>query len=483
MRFDRESLSRALEARDARFDGVFFVGIATTGIYCRPICPARTTPAGNRRFFSSAAAAERAGFRPCLRCRPELAPGLARIDAVPRLAEVAAHRIAAGALNGCSVEALATALGVSGRQLRRALRHEFGVSPIALAQTNRLLLAKRLLTETRLSMVQVAHASGFQSLRRFNALFVSRYRLTPDGVRRRMFPVSSTNGHQPLESGVRLSLAFRPPLAWEPLVAFLGARATPGVEAIVDGVYTRTMRVGEATGVVRVSRGGDPTTLVLEVSSSLLPVLMPLTSRIRHLFDLDAEPQAIASHLARGGLTARRGLRVPGAVDGFELAVRAILGQQVSVAGASTLMGRLTRRVGEPLPTGEPGLTHLAVRPDRLAAASFDEVRGIGIPATRAATLVALARAVAGGALVLAPDADVTNLTRQLQEIPGVGPWTAAYITMRAMHWPDAFPASDLVLRRHAGVGSAAELVELAEGWRPWRAYAAMQLWQGPVYP
>ena len=480
---DRESCTRALEARDARFDGVFFVGIATTGIYCRPICPARTTLRRNRRFFANAAAAERAGFRPCLRCRPELAPGAARVDAVPRLAESAAARIAAGGLNGRGVDALARELGVTGRQLRRALDQELGVSPVELAQTHRLLLAKQLLTDTRLPMTQVAFASGFQSLRRFNALFRARYQLNPAALRRRGARPSAAPDH-----AVTLTLAYRPPLDWNALLAFLGARATPGVELVDDSGYARTVRLGTHAGMVRVSRhtgarrGMHTTDAVrLEIAAPLVPALVEVRARIRQLFDLDAEPATIESHLAASGFARRsslhRGLRVPGAFDGFELAVRAILGQQVSVKGATTLMGRFAESFGEPVISGDARLSRLAATADRVADAGVARIRAIGLPTARAESIRLLARRVADGQLRIDPNADVRALVRQLEEIPGVGAWTAEYVAMRALHWPDAFPASDLVLRRNAGHLTTAALRRAAEAWRPWRAYAAMQLW------
>ncbi|MEP6494596.1 MAG: AlkA N-terminal domain-containing protein [bacterium] len=483
---DRESCTRALETRDARFDGVFFVGISSTGIYCRPICPARATLRKNRRFFSNAAAAERAGFRPCLRCRPELAPGFARVDAVPRLAQSAAARIAAGALNGHGVDVLARDLGVSGRQLRRALQQELGVSPIELAQTHRLLLAKHLLADTRLPMTQVAFASGFQSLRRFNALFRARYRLNPEAMRRRGASPASAES----SDGVHLTLSYRPPLDWDALLGFLGARATPGVEVVDTNGYARTMRIDGHAGIVRVARDRPSGTrrdsvifpvLHLELSATLVPVLMQVCARVRQLFDLDAEPAKIEGHLKRGGLgpirKIRPGLRVPGAVDGFELAVRAILGQQVSVRGATTLMSRLTTTFGEPYAGDASGLTRLAVTAERIAEAGQVRIKAIGLPATRATTIHALAQHVADGRLRIEPDADVRALATQMTAIAGIGPWTAEYVAMRALHWPDAFPSTDLVLRRNAGNCTAAQLLKAAEHWRPWRAYAAMQLW------
>jgi AraC family transcriptional regulator of adaptative response / DNA-3-methyladenine glycosylase II len=489
MLLDRESCNRAVESADTRFDGVFFVGITTTTIYCRPICPARRTLRKNRRYFTSAAAAERAGFRPCLRCRPELAPGRARIDAVPRLAEAAAARIAAGALNGQGLDQLATELGVSGRQLRRAMQAELGVSPVELAQTHRLLLAKQLLTETRLPMSRVADASGFQSVRRFNALFRARYRLNPESLRRRASNGSRrTSSHaEEREPSLVLTLAYRPPLAWQPLIGFLGGRAIPGVERISSGSWARAVRLDGRTGVIRVrepDRGSalaDHDVLVLEVSASLAPVLMPLSARVKHLFDLVAEPNAIEKHLVNTGFgripPGARGLRVPGAWDGFELAIRAIVGQQVSVAGATTLMGRLTGHFGERLEGAEDGFTHLSPNADRLAEAGVDRIRRVGLPAARAETIHSLAKMVAEGVLSFDADTDARAFTRRLTEIRGIGPWTAEYIAMRALHWPDAFPASDLVLRRAAGGLTTAKLTRLAESWRPWRSYAAMHLW------
>ncbi len=479
MLLDQETCSRALEARDARFDGVFFVGIRSTGIYCRPICPARATLRKNRRYFSSAAAAERSGFRPCLRCRPELAPGFARIDAVPRLADAAARRIAAGALNGGNLESLARTLGVSSRQLRRAMQQELGISPVELAQTHRLLLAKQLLTDSTLPMSQVAYASGFQSLRRFNALFRERYRLNPQQLRgRRVIAPAS-------DDGVTVSLSYRAPLAWDKMLRFLSARAVPLVEHIEGDVYMRTLSIDGVSGVVRChpERRQGSAALSLHVSASLLPALLTVIARVRALFDLDAEPDKIVKHLSAAGIgpirSEARGLRVPGAADSFELAIRAILGQQVSVKGASTLMTRLTQRYAEPMDSGHAALTHLAITADVLANEMPTRIATIGIPLARATTIHAVATLVASDELRLHPDADVSGLRRQLVEIPGIGPWTAEYMLMRAVHWPDAFPASDLVLRRATGGLTAARLTKMADQWRPWRSYAALHLWNG----
>ncbi|MBA3672498.1 MAG: helix-turn-helix domain-containing protein, partial [Gemmatimonadaceae bacterium] len=437
---DQESHHRALESRDARFDGLFFVAVRSTGIYCRPICPARRTLRKNRRFFTDAAAAEAAGFRPCLRCRPELAPGRARVDAVPRLARSAARRIAAGEMNGHGVEELARSMGVGGRQLRRAMQQELGVAPIELAQTHRLLLAKQLLTETPLSVTQVAYASGFQSIRRFNALFAERYRLNPQALRRRA--TGADSGSSPSADGVRLMLTYRAPFAWDELLAFLGARAAPAVESVHDGAYERTVVVGGRSGVIRVTHEAERSGLRLHISASLVPVLLPVVAMVRRLFDLDAEPETIAAHLLSSGFGPIRGealgLRVPGAADAFELAVRAILGQQVSVKVATTLMSRLTHEFAEPLMARHPRLTHQPVSAARIAQASVLAVARIGLPQSRATTIHTLARGVADGSLRIEPEADIESLTRQLLEVPGIGPWTAEYVIMRAVHWPDA---------------------------------------------
>jgi AraC family transcriptional regulator of adaptative response / DNA-3-methyladenine glycosylase II len=469
---------RALRARDPRFDGVFFVGVRSTGIYCRPVCRVRLPKREHCTFHDTAAAAERAGFRPCLRCRPERAPGRSLADATDRLARAAFERIGAGALNRGSVGDLARELCVGQRQLRRAVSKTFGVSPIELAQTRRLLLAKQLLTETELPVTGVAFASGFSSVSRFNALFLSRYRMSPTRLRR----AGAARGAD--LSATTLKLEYRPPYDWSRLLDFLALRATPGVERVQGETYARTVAIDGRSGWIEVepAPGGAPA-LTLRVSDTLVPVLMPLLARVRHLFDLDAEPDAIATAFGADPILApmieaRPGLRVPGAVDGFELAVRAVLGQQVSVRGATTLAGRLAAAFGEPVTIEAEGLTRLPITAERLAAAEPDEIARIGLPASRARTLSSLARAAAGEHLDLRPGADPVETMARLCALPGIGPWTAHYVTMRALHWPDAFPASDLGLRKALG---DADPAVAAEAWRPWRAYAALYLWTEPV--
>ncbi|MGH7587204.1 MAG: AlkA N-terminal domain-containing protein [Gemmatimonadota bacterium] len=490
---------RALNARDARFDGLFFVGIVTTGVYCRPVCPTRRARPANRRFFHSAAAAEHAGFRPCLTCRPELAPGRAPVDAVPRLAYRAARRIAAGALNTHSVAELAGQLSVSERHLRRALERELGVSPVELAQTHRLLLAKRLLADTGLPVTRIAYASGFQSLRRFNTAFRDRYRLSPSALRRslnrdgvaRRSGARRASGAKPARDLLRLTLAYRPPLAWEALVTLLGRDALPGVETVQGGRYARTVRLAGRSGIVLVEdprRRGDGAVrhpsphIDVDISPSLLPALMPLLARLRLLFDLDAEPAVVDGSLAQGGLGAlvrrRPGVRIPGAFDGFEVACRVLLrGRARPGRGASELARRFVESLGDPADTGIPGLTWFAPGAERVAEARPSTLVSLGLPPRRAGALTALAQRVAHGDLRLEPGTDVAETYRRLMEIDGVGDQLATSIVMRALGWPDAFPVTDRGLQRASGASTPSRLRERAEAWRPWRAYAAVHLW------
>jgi AraC family transcriptional regulator of adaptative response / DNA-3-methyladenine glycosylase II len=463
MMLDAEACSRAVSSRDPRFDGVFFVGITTTRIYCRPICPARVSYPERRRFFDTAAAAERSGFRPCLRCRPELAPGRALCDAVPRLARAAALRIAEGALNGRSVEALARELGVGGRQLRRAMERELGVSPVELAQTHRLLLAKCLLTDTGLPVTRVAYSSGFQSLRRFNSAFREQYRMSPSALRR-------TDAHGPVafarESDgaglVRLTLSYRPPLAWDALLERLGRDALPGMEVVGDGRYGRTVSLDGCRGVAFLQHARRGSQVLLDLSVGLLPVLMPLIARLRRLGDLDAEPAVIDAHLASTGLAAqvrrRPGLRMPVAFDGFEAAVLELVGAE------SEALGNVVAAASESMETGWPGLTHVGLDARRVAALGVRGLAGLGVSAGRAEGLAAVARAVAAGSLRLEPGAEPLETLRRLREMPGIEPRAATAIVMRALHWPDAFSDDD------------ARLQGLAERWRPWGAHAAAHL-------
>lgn len=475
MRLDGDTCYRAMLARDERFDGVFFVGVKTTGIYCRPVCRARTPARERCQFFRRAAEAEREGFRACFRCRPELAPGSGPMDSVPRLVEAAVARIEAGFLNEGSVEELAAELGVTGRHLRRAMVVELGVSPVELAQSRRLALARQLLHEGSLPLAEVAFASGFESVRRFNALFRARHGRPPSEVRREQ-------GTRGARDSLVLRLDYRPPLAWDTLLGFLAGRAIPGVEAVEEGTYRRTVRLGGKAGWVAVAQEPGKSALRAEVSLSLASVLMPLVARLRGQLDLDAHPTVIDAHLAQDPLLAelvqrRPGLRLLGAFDGFESTVRGYLGQQVSVRAATTLSGRLVEALGEPVETPHAGLTRLFPQPEAVAEAGEDRLAKLGMPGARARALMALGRAVAEGGLSLDRFGDTAQALERLRELPGVGEWTAQYVAMRVLGWPDAFPASDLGLRKALGGVTAREAEARAERWRPWRSYAALHLW------
>ena len=472
MNLDSNACYRAVRARDRRFDGHFFVGITSTHIYCRPICTARPAKRDNMRFYSNAAAAEGAGFRPCLRCRPERAPGLAPVDAVSRLVGAAIAGIEEHALSSARVADLAASLGVSDRHLRRVTEAELGVSPIELAQTQRLLLAKRLLRETSLTQTDIAFASGFGSVRRFNALFKSRYGLSPRAVRGKTIDTDTLN----------VQLEFRPPLAWDSLLAYLRLRAIPGIEMADATHYRRTVAIGTAKGWIAVSMHKSRSALNLEISPSLTPVIGAVIGRVKQLFDLGAAPDSVGKVLKEDEILAPTvsrlpGLRVAGAFDGFELAVRTVLGQQVSVKGASTIAGRWASAFGELIATPYESLNRVSPSAERMAEVATDEIAALGMVGARARCLSSLAQAVARRKIVLAFASNVEEQIESLMSLPGIGHWTANYIAMRALHWPDAFPTGDLVLMR-AAQSNQKQLQQRSEAWRPWRAYAAHYLWQ-----
>ncbi|MFO0723609.1 MAG: AlkA N-terminal domain-containing protein [Myxococcota bacterium] len=468
---DAEACYRALVARDPRFDGHFFVGVTTTGVYCRPVCRAKTPGFARCQFFLRGAEAEKAGFRACFRCRPEIAPGRSSVDARHSLAERAARRIEEGALNEGSVDDLGRELGVAGRHLRRVIQEELGVSPIELAQSRRLAIAKALLADGASSMTEVAFASGFSSVRRFNAAFRARFGRAPRSV------LTGTEERAELLS---IALSYRPPLAWDALLRFLAGRATLGVERVEGGVYARTVRLQGKVGYLRIEHL-RPGALRAGISATLVPVFVPLVAKLKRMLDLDAEPEVIDRHLAkdpalRGRVKRTPGLRLAGAIDPFELAVRAVLGQQVTVKAATTIAGRLAQRFGDPIATGVPGLDRVFPTPERVAALAESEIIGLGMPGARARTVLALANAIASGRIVLAHGADADAVIEALDALPGIGPWTASYIAMRALSVPDAFPSKDLGLMRALDLKDRA-LNARAEAWRPWRAYAALHLW------
>jgi AraC family transcriptional regulator, regulatory protein of adaptative response / DNA-3-methyladenine glycosylase II len=483
MHQDHRRLYDAVSARDARFDGVFFVGVTSTRVYCRPICRVKTPKAGNCRFFDTAQQAEQAGFRPCLRCRPELAPGNAPVDDAQRIAQLIVQRLEEERLGeDAGVDAIADQFELSSRQIRRIVRNELGVPPIQLLLTRRLLLAKQLLTETALPMTEVAFASGFSSVRRFNDAFVTRYRMPPSRLRQK-----ATDGVTAIDESQTstLQLAYRPPYDWQSVLTFLAARALEGVEHVTDHSYARTVQIGKANGWIRVTQAKKRHALLVEVTHSLTPALPTLLSRVRALFDLDARPDVIAKRLAKDARLARAvranpGLRVPGAFNGFEMGLRAILGQQVTVKAATTIAGRLVESFGRPIVTPMPELRRLTLVPAQLAGASVDEIARHGILASRARSIIALAKAHESGELSLDGEArhNPAESIRRLAELPGIGLWTAHYLAMRAMRWPDAFPKEDIAVRNTLGGVTAQEAEALSQPWRPWRSYAVMHLWR-----
>jgi AraC family transcriptional regulator of adaptative response / DNA-3-methyladenine glycosylase II len=467
---DSDVCYRALLTRDVRFDGQFFTAVTTTGIFCRPVCPARTPGRANCVFYASAAAALEAGFRPCLRCRPEVSPDLPAWLGTSSTVSRALRLINEGALDDGNVESLAARTGVGERHLRRLFEEHLGASPVAVAQSRRLLFAKRLLRETRLPLTEIAMAAGFGSLRRFNDLFRKTYARAPSELRK-------FDGDAPAAAGIRLRLPYRPPYDWAGVAAFLRRRAIPGVESVTPERYSRVIRVGGEVGRFSVApaEGGD-SALVAHIELPSVSGLRATIERLQRMFDLRVTPEAVSAQLGQWGVA---GVRIPGAWDPFELTVRAILGQQVSVAAAATMAGRIVERWGEDA-AGLPGApSRLFPEPAVLAAAP---VASVGLPAARARSIEELAREVADGRLDFSRLGSLEEAVRRLCTLRGVGEWTAQYVAMRALGEPDAFPAGDLVLRKAASAGGAMigerALLELAESWRPWRAYAAFSLWQ-----
>lgn len=468
---------RALCSRDARFDGRFFTGVTSTGIYCRPICPARTPLAKHVRFYSCAAAAESAGFRACRRCHPEASPGSpdwnVRADIVAR----ALRLIADGTVDTDGVTGLAQRLSVSERHLHRELTTEIGVGPLALARSRRAQTARILIDQTSLSLTTIAFTAGFSSIRQFNDSMQEAFGCAPSELRRHVPSRRDADGR------LTLRLQYRPPFNAEELLGYLGKRALPGVEEVVNGRYRRTLAFSRSKGILEIEPLADIHALAVHLCLDDLSDLSQIVQRCRNLFDLDADPAAIAAILGADPIIAplvekRPGLRIPGSINGFELAVRAIIGQQVSIAGARTLAGRLVAAHGDHLSEPKGALTHFFPTPEQILNA---DPTTRGMPRTRAAALQALARAVAEGDLVLDRDADREQTMDQLLKLPGVGPWTASYIAMRALGDPDAFPGTDLAiqkaLKQHDIATDPKGLARRAEAWRPWRAYVTYHLW------
>ncbi|WP_210545111.1 DNA-3-methyladenine glycosylase 2 family protein [Rhodoferax sp. PAMC 29310] len=485
----------ALKAKDARFDGCFFTGVTSTGIYCRPVCRVRTPKRENCRFFNLAAQAEDAGFRPCLRCRPEIAPRLSGQsrgpDTLAWSTQDASHILAGQAAQLLdspegwgdrppSVQRLAQRLGVSDRHLRRIFEARFGISPLQYLQTRRLLSAKQWLTDTNLPVNQIATLSGYSSVRRFNAAFVEHYKLNPSALRRDSGPAKA--------HGLRLKLAYRPPYDVAAMLHFFATRQIASLEQVsLEGSapgLARTLAVQQGlaqhSGWIHAVFDADRCRIDLQVSDSLHEVLPQVLARARALLDVDADPHPINEHL-HSHFPDSDGLRVPGTLDGFELAVRAILGQQITVAAARTLSTRLVSRFGAPIVTPFPALTHLFPSAAALAGASGDVLGSLGIVKQRQTAIQALARAVLDQRLQLHAGADPLSTITTLKTLPGVGDWTAQYIAMRALRWPDAFPSGDVALQKALGVQQVPQPAKAALAaslvWQPWRSYAVVRAW------
>ncbi len=483
---DARACYRALKSRDARFDGRLFVGITSTGIYCRPICPARSAKFENCRFFASAAAAQEAGFRPCLRCRPETAPDLGSWRGTSNTVSRGLALIAEGALDGdgASVDALAERLGIGERQLRRLFHQHLGASPVTVAQTRRVLFAKQLIHDTRLPMAEIALAAGFGSVRRFNETFQQLFQRPPSALRRKAvhaLPEGSVG-----EIGVTVRLSYRPPYDWDAMLAFLKARAIDGVERVEADTYCRTVLQDGLVGTVEIIHLPHQASLSASIRFPSVRALPAIVGRIRRVFDLGADVAAIGSHLSQDPLLApliaeRPGLRAPGGWDGFELAVRAVLGQQVTVEAGRKLGSRLTRICGTALPAGQHRAELRRAFPTAAQVAAAD-LTALGMPNARKEALVALAQAALQDPALFHPQGSVEETVARLRAIRGIGEWTAHYIALRAVRETDAFPASDIGLLRGAAIGRGARpspvvLQTRAETWRPWRAYAAQHLW------
>ncbi|MET3651033.1 AlkA N-terminal domain-containing protein [Dyella japonica] len=474
---DDKTCEQARLSRDARFDGLFFTAVTSTRIYCRPVCPAPSPKPQNVRYYGSAAAAEAAGFRPCLRCRPELAPGN---DAWQRGDHVIARTLKlmdSGAFDEWSVDDMAERVGLGARQLRRLFVERLGAPPISVHTTRRLLFAKQLLTETTMPVTEVALASGFGSLRRFNAAFLQANRMAPRDLRRHP---SATTG-----DAITLRLGYRPPYDFEAILAFLRGRALPGAELVDEHSYARVFGTPDAPGWLRLSAWpGHDHALRLELHCPQPAQMLGVVNKLRRMFDLDASPQSIGdalkeSPVLRPLLRKRPGLRLPGGWDGFEIAVRAILGQQVSVAAARTLATRIVQHFGTPVTSPVAGLERLFPGPELLVDA---DLRAIGLTTARAATVRGVAQALLDGRIDFRSEQPLDEFVERWVALPGIGEWTAHYMAMRALSHPDAFPAADLILRR-AAAGNGPELstkalTSLAEAWRPWRAYSVMHLWR-----
>ena len=473
MDLDWRVCSRARLARDARFDGKFFIGVITTRIYCRSVCRGRTSQEKNVRYFPSAAAAAEAGFRPCLRCRPECSPGTPAWAGTQNTVSRALRLISESGLEDGGVEALAEHLGVGSRHLRRLFLRHLGATPTAVAQTRRLHFAKKLIDETHLPMTRIAFAAGFGSVRRFNAAIRSVYHRTPTQIRR----LAQKMSPQP-ENQYLFHLNFRPPYDWNRLLEFLAARAVPGVEAVEGDCFRRSILVNKSRGYFEVSPDAGRNALNVRVQIDDPRSLFFIIEGIRAMFDLNADWATVARTLGADPVLASHvhahpGLRVPGCWNGFELATQAVLEQQLGVRRAAALAGQMVAAFGEPFSPAN-GLTHLFPSPDVLADANLESAH---LPQAQAAIIRALARGVRDGQIAFEKVADSRAFLARLAEIPGISNGTTQSVAMRALREPDAFPSADRSLVRVLGLASSSELERRSLAWSPWRSYAAMYLW------
>lgn len=478
----------AIMSNDASVDGRLFVGVKPTGIYCRSICHKDIPKLEDCAFYFHAAAAAKAGFSPCLICRPELAPGDAKVNAKSKLARLVLRRIEDGVLNAKTIESLASEFGVYAGDVRRATVQEFGLTPIEIARTQNLLYAKQLLTETNFSVSDIAEVTGFGDESRLVRQFRLNYRLSPRALRQSISSSLERVAPTSFPKTISFRVDYRPPLPWKTLLMFLGDRAMPGVEAVHQDTYLRTVQVDSNAGWIAVmplgcSEDSSPiNALRVIMSDTLRPVCVTVLTRIKTLFDIRANTVEIDAHLITDPLLTESiknhpGMRLPGAYDSFELLLRAILGQQVSVKGATTLAGRMMKAFGEPICTPWPTLTRLSPDVSRIAGATVDQVAGIGMPKKRAEAIRMVAKAVLTGDLALAPGADPDIVGDQLLEFPGIGEWTASYVAMRVLAWPDALPIGDLGLKKVLKMTRSSDILARTNAWRPWRAYAAIYLW------
>ena len=481
MELNLNTCKQAWLSKDARFDGKFFIGVKTTGVYCRPVCPVKSPKFKNVIFFKTAAQAGNSGYRPCLRCRPETSPGTPVCSGTCAIVSRALRLIAGGQLNNNRLADFADRLGITTRHLNRLFITHLGASPNAVAQNQRLHAAKRLLDETDLSMIDVALCSGYNSLRRFNAHIKQTYGITPTQLRRSKFHKTAPDrsGHYVFK------LPYRPPYNWQHMLDFLSTRATPGVEQVLDNKYIRTIGTQEKPGLIKVSCDQEKNQLICKIHTSQTESLLAIIEKIKCIFDLGADPQIILSRLKTDKklwqlVNKNPGLRVPGCWDGFEIAVRSITGQQVSVVGATTVMGRIVNQYGVPSKLNS-NVSYLFPTPRALAEL---DPTSLPMPRARANAIATIARSVVSGELNLDPGQDSSEMIQKLVSLKGIGPWTAQYIAMRALAEPDALLEGDLVLEKKAaqlyGLNErmkTRELLARSEVWRPWRAYASIHIW------